>query len=169
MFVDNYSTAYDQLFVIIAATVFTVWGVLLSYFDLTQRRLPDSLTLPAIPIMLMWALMTGHFGAALLGATLWWLLYVGAALVTPHSYGGGDIKLAATVGGIAAVAGGALGWFVAVIAAGVCTGMAGIVLAARARTRSGPLSSISSSRRIPHGPGMLIGTCAALLLGVTWV
>ena len=169
MFVDNYATAFDQLFIIIATVIFTVWAITLSYFDITQRRLPDRLTLPAIPIMLMWALMSGHLWPAVVGATLWWLLYLVAAVVTPAAYGGGDIKLAATVGGIAAVAGGAAGWVVAVVAAGLVTGLAGIVLAMRAWTVRQPHSSIGGKRRLPHGPGMLVGTCAALLMGVTWV
>src|SRR5215472_5302734 len=92
---------------VVAFGFFGVLGVALGAIDIATQRLPDPLTLPAYPILII--LLTGaalasHDFAALVRALLGGLALAGAflllALVRPGKLGGGDIKLA----GIAALA-----------------------------------------------------------------
>jgi leader peptidase (prepilin peptidase) / N-methyltransferase len=84
-------------------------GVLLGGADLIARRLPDALTLPAYPLVAgllgIAALGAGNadpLGRAALGAVLWAGGYAAIRLVSPRALGGGDVKLAGTLGALTA-------------------------------------------------------------------
>lgn len=128
-------------------------GVLLGAADLLARRLPDALTLPAYPVVTVLlglaAAGTGDAGLpyrALAGAVLWAGGYAAVRLVAPGALGGGDVKLAGTLGAIAA----AVSW----------PGLLLAVLAATALTTAVSLSALVFGGRgeVPHGPAMLAST-----------
>jgi leader peptidase (prepilin peptidase)/N-methyltransferase len=88
-------------------------GVSLAAIDLSVHRLPDALTLPAYPvliILLALAALAGHHAGALVralaGCVVLAAAYLVLALLRPGQLGGGDIKLA----GLAGLALGWLGW-----------------------------------------------------------
>lgn len=129
------------------ALALVAWGALLAATDVCERRLPNALTLPAVPAFWALAVAMGRWWA-IAGGVAWSVLYLVTALCLPargvRSVGGGDVKLAASLGVLAAWYGGA-GWCVAVIAASCCS----LLWMAVARRRSAP-----------HGPAMLL--CAPL-------
>ncbi|HEU0089915.1 MAG TPA: prepilin peptidase [Pseudonocardiaceae bacterium] len=125
-------------------------GVLLGAADLVARRLPDALTLPAYPVVA--ALLgiaaagsaeAGLLGRAAAGALLWAGGYAAVRLVSPAALGGGDVKLAASLGALTAASSWA-GLLVAVLAATALT--AAVAGAAR----------LLGHRDVPHGPAMLV-------------
>lgn len=124
-------------------------GVAGAAVDLCHRRLPDALTLPALPIALLTLLPLG-LEPALRGAA-------GAALATgahalvhvldPRAMGAGDVKLAAPIGAVLA----ASSWQalpVAAALAALLTGVAAVAGVARGGLRRGAA--------VPHGPSMLV-------------
>jgi leader peptidase (prepilin peptidase)/N-methyltransferase len=133
--------AAERVPVLLVVTVLAVAG---SATDVLVGRLPDVLTLPALALGLgalvpAGSLLTGLAGAAVLGG-----LHAAVALAVPGALGGGDVKLAAALGGPLAAA----GWW-AVAAAPVGAALALVVVARVSRSRAGPL-----------GPA---------LLGVSWL
>ena len=125
---------------VLLAAVVASWIIALWWWDTRHRRLPDWLTLPAAAISLALFSVSGM---------IWALLYVGLAL-TRGGIGGGDIKLAISLGMICAAAGGALAVFAAIAMAAVWT----LVYALTLRLRG-------EQRPPAHGPGMLLGCAAA--------
>lgn len=135
-------------------------GVAGAATDLLRRRLPDALTLPALPVVLAAlvpagpaAVLRGVAGAVLLAGA-----YAAVHLVSPVAMGAGDVKLAAPVG--AAVTGGAwAGLPVAAVLAAVLSAVvaAGALLAGRARWGSG----------LPHGPVLLGSALVVVAAGAT--
>ncbi|MDO5077534.1 MAG: A24 family peptidase [Corynebacterium sp.] len=119
-----------------------MWAVILSGIDTCFRRLPDVFTVPAIVAVTVWAVSEQP----------WWLLggvaWAGIYLVLP-GFGGGDIKLAASLGVVAA-ANGVLGWCVAVGGASLVTVVVGVA---------------TGQRVVAHGPGMLAATFGVCLCG----
>ncbi|WP_075743719.1 MULTISPECIES: prepilin peptidase [Actinoalloteichus] len=120
--------------------------------DLGHRRLPDLLTLRAPPVLLsllVLAAWSAGDGAVLIRGLLGGLtLAAGHALVhlmSPRSLGAGDVKLALTVGMVAAAVSWS-SWLLAVLVAPLITGVTGLILALR--------SGVASA--VPHGPGMVI-------------
>ena len=139
-----------------------VVGAALAWIDLTQRRLPNRLVLPAIaasvPLLVGAALLEGAASravTALVGGAALFLFYLVLALVSPSGMGMGDVKLAALVGLYA----GYLGWATLVAAAFagfLAGGLAAVVgILARRATRT---------TAIPFGPWMLVGLWAAVAL-----
>ncbi len=132
-------------------------GVLLGGADLMARRLPDALTLPAYPLVavLLGAAAIGVADAGLLaralaGALLWGGGYAAVRLVAPGAVGGGDVKLAGSLGALTA----ATSWpglLLAVLAASALTA----VVAAPARMFGYP--------DVPHGPAMLAAAWLVVL------
>lgn len=127
-------------------------GVLLAGADLIARRLPDALTLPAYPVVIVLlgvaAVGAGNTEAlarATAGALLWAGGYAAVRLVAPGALGGGDVKLAGSLGALAA----ATSWSALLLA----------VLAANAITAAiaGP-ARLLGYRDMPHGPAMLAVT-----------
>jgi leader peptidase (prepilin peptidase)/N-methyltransferase len=150
---------------VVAFAFLGVLGVALAAIDVAVHRLPDRLTLPAIPLLIALlgaAAVIGHEGGALLRALLGGLALAGSflllALVRPGELGGGDVKLAALAG----LALGWLGWptLIAGAALGfVLAGVAGLALLAlrRATLRS----------QISFGPYLLAGTLIGILAAGT--
>jgi leader peptidase (prepilin peptidase)/N-methyltransferase len=136
-------------------------GVVLGAVDLAVHRLPDRLTLPAYPVIVVLlgaAALIGHDGGALVRALLASVAltasYLLLALLRPGQLGGGDVKLAGLIGlGL-----GWLGW-PAVIAGGVLafalTAVVSLALLAARR--------ISLRDSIAFGPFMLGGALLAIL------
>ncbi len=130
------------------------WLVVLSVYDIRERRLPNWLTIPGALLVLAVAAVTERGGPALWGALGLAGLYLVVHLVAPAAMGAGDVKLAAGVGGMT----GAFGydvWVLAAIAAPLLTALLACVAVAR---RSGSA--------VPHGPSMCVATTAAVMLAL---
>ncbi|WP_420099131.1 prepilin peptidase [Corynebacterium sp.] len=127
------------------------WAGALVVQDLRHRRLPDALTLPAVPVV--WTVTVVHgAGWAVLGGLGWCLLCILPGLVSTRlRAGGGDAKLALSLGTVAAVGGGVAGLLWTVAAASLVTLAFALIPGVRGRA-------------LPHGPGMLVGT--AVVTGV---
>jgi leader peptidase (prepilin peptidase) / N-methyltransferase len=147
---------------VVAFGFFGVLGVALSAIDIETRRLPDKLTLPAYPalvVLLGLAALFGHSGAALvralLGGVALTCAYFLLAVLRPGQLGAGDIKLA----GLTGLALGWLGWPVLILGAALAFVLSGVIslglLAAR---------RISLRDSICFGPFMLGGALIAILV-----
>lgn len=114
--------------------------------DVTAGRLPDVLTLPAIP--LGWAALVPLGGAAVLagvaGTVVLGGLHTVVGVLAPGAVGGGDVKLAAALGAPLA----AVGWWALAVVPVAAAVLLALVAVARARSA------------LPLGPP---------LLGVSWV
>ena len=132
-------------------------GVLLGSVDLVARRLPDALTLPAYP------LVAGVLGIAAIGAgsvdplaraaagtLLWAGGYAAIRLVSPGALGGGDVKLAGSLGALTAATSWS-GLLLAVVAASTLTVMVAV-----------PARMLGYSD-VPHGPAMLAAAWLVVL------
>ena len=130
------------------------WLIVLSVYDLRQRRLPNALTLPGAVLILAAATVAGRGVPALLGAAALSLLYLAVHLIDPAALGAGDVKLAVGLGALT----GAFGvevWLLAALGAVLLSAVAGVVvLAAR------------GGRALPHGPSMCVASAAACALAV---
>lgn len=126
-------------------------GVALAAVDVAHRRLPDALTLPALPaaVVLVAPLGPAAVVRGLGGAGV----AVGAhALLrwyAPRAIGGGDVKLAAPLGVVLAAASWAALVPAALLAA-VFTAVAAVVCVVTRRVGRGAA--------VPHGPSMLLAT-----------
>jgi leader peptidase (prepilin peptidase)/N-methyltransferase len=114
-----------------------------------HRRLPDALTLPALPAALLLLLPLGVAAVlhAVAGAAVAAGAHAAVHLVARGAMGAGDVKLAAPLGAVLAAA----GWpalVLAVLLAAVLTAALGIGALATGRTRRGAA--------LPHGPSMLL-------------
>jgi leader peptidase (prepilin peptidase)/N-methyltransferase len=127
--------------------------------DLDQRLLPDSLTLPVIPIALIYDLTSRNplvgtdIGPAILIAiVIPGILYVGSLFFDAGAFGIGDVKL---LGGVGLMLG-----FIRAIT-GVASGAfaAGIVLGAFLLTRR-----ISLKTYVPYGPFLIFGAVWAIFV-----
>ncbi|ANS70776.1 type IV peptidase [Streptomyces lincolnensis] len=138
-------------------------GVLLAVVDFAVHRLPDIVTLPfaVITLALLGAATLlpgtdGRWTTALLGSFALGGSYFVLFLLTPRSFGFGDVKLALALGGVL----GWYGWAIVMIGTfagylfGALYGIA-LILAGRA----------SRTSRIPFGPFLLAGAFAGVLLG----
>jgi leader peptidase (prepilin peptidase) / N-methyltransferase len=139
-----------------------VIGVALAEIDLAVQRLPDQLTLPSYPAMILLLGLTAiatDDGAGLTRALLGGLAlgggYLVLGIVSVGQLGGGDIKLAGLVG----LALGWVGW--RTFLTGACLGF---VLAALAGLCLLVTGRISRRDRIAFGPFMLLGALVAILL-----
>lgn len=149
-----------------ALPAFLLFGwllVVLAVIDLQTRRIPNRLTYPLTPVLLVLlvaaALLEGTPGAAVravLGGVVAFGLLLALALINPRGMGMGDVKLAGFIGlGL-----GYLGWghlwvglFLGFFGGGV---IAALLLALRLRTRKD---------HIPFGPWLAVGAIVALLAG----
>jgi leader peptidase (prepilin peptidase) / N-methyltransferase len=125
-----------------AAAVLGAWAGLLVHADLTWRRLPDRLTVPAAVGALAGALLTDPF--LLVPGLVWPALYLLVGIAA-GGVGGGDLKLAVPLGVLVAAAGGTP----AVLAA-IFTSAAGGVVA----------GMVSRSGQSAHGPAMILSAAA---------
>lgn len=129
------------LAVVIAAS----WTFALCGFDIAQRRLPDALTVPPAVAGVVATLLALPLGCPSLA---WALLWPAGYLVAGQGIGGGDIKLAVSLGVVCAAFGGALAVLLAIGVSGLFT----VVFA-----------GLLGRRTVPHGPSMLV---AAWLTGI---
>jgi leader peptidase (prepilin peptidase) / N-methyltransferase len=148
---------------VVAFGFFGVIGVALAAIDVAVQRLPDTLTLPAYPILitlLTCAAIAGHDFSALLRALLGGLslaaAYLLLALVRPGQLGGGDIKLA----GVAGLALGWLGWPILIAGAAL-----GFVLSAVASLALLAARRVTLHSAISFGPFLFGGALLAMLAG----
>lgn len=124
-------------------------GVAAAVVDLCHRRLPDALTLPALPAALLLLVPLGPAAAlrGLAGALLAVAAHAAVHLVAPQALGAGDVKLAAPLGAVLASS----SWAALVVAAGLAallTGLAAAALLAAGRAGRGAA--------VAHGPSMLL-------------
>lgn len=138
-----------------------VIGVALTQIDVAVQRLPDRLTLPAYPALLIllavaaaaddeWsALLRAVLGALAIGAG-----YLLLAVVSGGQVGGGDVKVAGLIGLL-------LGWLNwRALITGAC---AGFVLAAAAAMALLVARKVSRHSGVSFGPFMLGGALLATL------
>ena len=114
-------------------------AVVASVVDVRHHRLPDALTLPALPAALLLAVPVGlaAVGRAAAGAALLAGAYLLVHAVSPRSLGLGDVKLAAPVGALSAAASWPALLLGCALTAVVSVGMAGWVVARSARRARG--------------------------------
>ncbi|WP_442930569.1 prepilin peptidase [Mycobacterium sp. NBC_00419] len=124
------------------------WAVALTAFDIRQRRLPNTLTVPGAAVVLVAAAVAGRGLPALAGAAGLAALYLVVHLLAPAALGAGDVKLALGLGGLTGAFGPEV-WLLAALGAPLLTALCGV--AARART-------------LPHGPSMCLASLAAVAL-----
>ncbi len=128
------------------------WFVGLSWYDITQRRLPNWLTVPGGVAILAGTAAVGHGAPAVAGAVSLFAIYLALHLVGPAGMGAGDVKLAVGIGALT----GAFGvdvWLLAALGAPLLT--AGWALVLRVR---------SAEQTAPHGPSMCAAAAAAALV-----
>ena len=123
-------------------------GVAAGAVDVLRRRLPDALTVPAIPIGLLLLVPIGPAAVArgVAGAAAGLSAYGALHLLRPASLGAGDVKLAGSLGAVLA----GVSWPSAALAA---------VLASLLTVA---LALVTRQARVPHGPGMVTAAWAVL-------
>ncbi|MEV0335495.1 A24 family peptidase [Nocardia sp. NPDC050717] len=144
------------------------WCVLLGVIDVHARRLPNALTGVGAAAVFLYALYTGQLATAVIGAALLTMPYLVTHLVSPAALGAGDVKLAVSLGGAAALAG-APAWVWAALAAPLLTAVAAVLVLGRDRLRSargggGAPRRRPTGRMVPHGPAMCLATVTAMAL-----
>jgi leader peptidase (prepilin peptidase) / N-methyltransferase len=127
-----------------------LWMAVLSVYDVTQRRLPNLLTLPGAAAIVFAAAVTGHGPMALAGAAALTTVYLLVHLMAPTAMGAGDVKLAIGLGALTACFGAQV-WFLAAVGAPLLT--VAIGMAARLGW---------SAKAVPHGPSMCLASAMAL-------
>jgi leader peptidase (prepilin peptidase)/N-methyltransferase len=127
-----------------------LWMAVLSVYDVTQRRLPNLLTLPGAAVIVFAAAVTGHGPMALAGAAALTTVYLLVHLMAPTAMGAGDVKLAIGLGALTACFGAQV-WFLAAVGAPLLT--VAIGMAARLGW---------SAKAVPHGPSMCLASAMAL-------
>lgn len=136
-----------------------VWAVALIIYDVRQRRLPDFLTLPAAALALGWIGFTLQWHA--LWGLLWSALYLLVALASNgQGMGGGDIKLAVSLGVVMVKHSGVFALLVAIGLTAVIALIWGLILRGRARQRG------IDRADPPNGPAMLFAT--AIVVFTPW-
>lgn len=137
-------------------------AVALTWTDLDTHRLPEGLTLPAIPgllaLLLIAAATAGDWwalGRAVLCAVVVYVLYFGLSWASRGAFGMGDVTLA----GLVALPLGFLGWvtvFEGLFVAHIVGGLVSVVVVVARRG--------GRKTAIPFGPFLLVGALAAVLL-----
>jgi leader peptidase (prepilin peptidase) / N-methyltransferase len=148
---------------VLPAYLLLAWaGVALFWIDVDVHRLPEGLTLPVIPVLVLLLAVasatTGDWGAllrAVLCGAAGWLVYAVLAFVVPGGLGLGD----ATLGGLVALPLGYLGWGVPIVGFVVAYLVSGVVAAAGLATRR-----LSLRSHIAFGPFIVVGAMVALLV-----
>jgi leader peptidase (prepilin peptidase)/N-methyltransferase len=131
-----------------------LWMAVLSIYDVTQRRLPNVLTLPGAVAIVFAAVVTRHGPMALAGAAALSAVYLLVHLVSPAAMGAGDVKLAIGLGALTACFGAEV-WVLAAIGAPLLTAALGM-----AAWLGG------SAKAVPHGPSMCLASAAVVGLAV---
>jgi leader peptidase (prepilin peptidase) / N-methyltransferase len=115
--------------------------------DVRARRLPDALTLPALPVVLLLLIPIGGSAVwrGVLGAAVAVAAHLAVHLAAPAALGAGDVKLAASLGAALAAA----SWEALVVAGLLAALFSGAVAATVLVVRG-------SGSTLPHGPSMLL-------------
>ncbi len=148
---------------LVAAVVVLAWCAALSAYDITQRRLPNALTLPAAVAVLAAAVSAGRGLPALGGAVALLLVYLAVHVVAPSGLGAGDVKLAPAVGALT----GAFGvdaWVLAALAAPLLTAMWALAVTAAGAAGRPSAGAAGRPAAVPHGPSMCVSALAAVAL-----
>jgi len=158
----------DSILVLLVYFLFLSSLVTIFFIDLEHQIIPDSITLPGIPLALLFGItvlpdpfarldslgIKSSITGAMLGGGLFYLIAIlGRALLKKDAMGGGDIKLMAMIGGF-------LGWKGVILTTliGSLTGsIAGILLMIIKGKRWGS--------RIPFGPYLAIAAIISLFWG----
>lgn len=116
--------------------------------DIAHRRLPDALTLPALPVALLLLLPLGPTAVlrAAGGAAVAMTAHGAVHLLAPRAMGAGDVKLAGPLGAVLAAA----GWPALTLAALLAAALTAAVGVAGLLGRGPPRATA-----LPHGPSML--------------
>ncbi|HEY1973476.1 MAG TPA: prepilin peptidase [Pseudonocardia sp.] len=125
--------------------------------DIAHRRLPDALTLPAFPMVLLLVMPLGQapVGGAVGGGALLGAGYLAVRLCAPGSLGAGDVKLAVPLG----AALGAVSWLSVLLGAVLAALLTGLLAILRSGIRALRRTRVGVGRRsgeLPHGPSMLV-------------
>jgi leader peptidase (prepilin peptidase)/N-methyltransferase len=148
---------------LLPAYLLLAWaGVALFWIDVDTHRLPEGLTLPVIPALLVLLLVasatTGDWGAllrAVICGVAGWLVYAVLAFLVPGGLGLGD----ATLGGLVALPLGYLGWGVPIMGFVAAYLVSGVVAVVGLATRR-----LSLRSHIAFGPFIVVGALVALLV-----
>lgn len=138
-----------DLFIVAIWAAVLSWAGMLSWFDVRHRTLPNWLTLPAAAVTWV-ALLAAGEGVALAGAAAWGGLYLCIGW-RAGGIGGGDVKLALSIGPAC--------WW----AAGPAGAAAGIVFSSGL---SVAVACACRCRGVPHGPSMIAAGLAVVLAGL---
>ena len=138
----------------VAAVCVLVWSLMLSVYDIRERRLPNWLTLPGAGVILVVAMAHGRGVAAVLGAVALFAVYAAVHLASAAAMGAGDVKLAIGIGALTGTFGSDV-WLLAALGAPVLTAGWAVITAL---SRSG--------RTVPHGPSMCLAAVAATAMAV---
>jgi leader peptidase (prepilin peptidase)/N-methyltransferase len=136
----------------LAGVCVLTWFIGLSWYDVTQRRLPNWLTVPGAVVILASAAAAGLGAPALAGAVSLFAIYLALHLIAPAAMGAGDVKLAIGIGALT----GAFGidvWSLAALGAPLLTAGWALIISSR-----------STERTVPHGPSMCLTAAAATAL-----
>lgn len=144
------------------ATIGLLWAalvaVVLALVDVSVHRLPDRLILAALSGTLIVFAATGDFhrlGVAVLCGLGSGALYFLIVFASPRGMGLGDAKLAVLIGLTS-------GWFG--VRAAIFAIFAGLLFAGLTAIGLLLTRRVSRTDRIPHGPFMLLGALAAIIL-----
>lgn len=144
-----------------AAVWISGWALLVAWFDLRDRRVPNALSLGGLAAAIVWLVLTG---ATLTGDTpkAAFLAFGLALLLTGPGYalkmlGAGDVKLLAAF----AVMSGLSHLLVTVAVAGLTAGM--FAFAYQFLTRFGFIAGDSKKRHIPMGAFFALGILVAMM------
>jgi leader peptidase (prepilin peptidase)/N-methyltransferase len=127
--------------------------------DLEHRRVLNNMLLPALPVIVLFDLITGLPSptSALLGAFTGFALFLLLAMIRPGGMGMGDVKLAGLIG-LATGFNGVVGAMMIGIVTG---GLAAVIILLRNRSLRG--------QTLAYAPYLVLGAWAALYYGVhTW-
>ncbi|MCW0212875.1 MAG: prepilin peptidase [Pseudonocardia sp.] len=134
--------------------------------DVVHRRLPDALTVPAAPavLLLLVPLGPGTVLRAACGAAVLLGAHAAVHLLAPRSLGAGDVKLAAPVGAVLA----AVSWpavLLGTVLAALTSAALALILGRRPDHRGvDPRGPDGRRGAVPHGPSMLGASWAVLAL-----
>ena len=135
--------------------------VALGAVDVVHHRLPDAITLPALPVTVTLVVLTavlapgsGSLLSAAVAAVALWAVFAGIARLSPRSMGRGDVKLMPTLGLLMGYVSPFAVLFGLLVAFGTGSAVALVGLAAR---------RLRLASAIPLGPYLLLG-CWVILL-----
>ncbi|MCX6045374.1 MAG: A24 family peptidase [Chloroflexi bacterium] len=151
--------AYQRLGISLAGGILAIqaWFFLaIAVIDLEHRRVLNNLLLPALPMIVLFDVVTGLPNpiSALLGGIIGFSVFLLLAIIQPGSMGMGDVKLAGVIG----LATGLNGVVGAMMICMITGGLAAVFVLVRNRSLRG--------QTIAYAPYLVLGAWAALFYGV---